>query len=147
MIDKINRFIERRTRHAWSAALTVGAVTAVALLALSLPDINILFVLTLAIVLGGGFGLFVDWRAMRRRKDLSEEWAWVGGARVTDFRGVMLVVRLGRDGRYRCEMAVGGRITTWPVGYADTEPEAKRYLVAVASAMVDAAGDCGIEFL
>ena len=146
MFSKIGRFLERRTRYAWSAALSITAVMAVLLSILSLPSINILFVLGASLMVGACVGLWMDWRAYRRRRNLSREWTWIEGARATDYEGITLVVRLGRDGRYRCEMSVGGRLTTWPVGYADTEDEAKQYLVELAATMLESAGRNGIGF-
>ena len=146
MIDKIRGFIERRTRYAWSAALAVTSVSAVLLSLLSLSTFDIFFVLGMSLMFGAIFGLWMDWRIYRRRRALSNEWTWSDGARATDYAGITLVTRLGRDGRYRCEVSVGNRLTTWPVGYANTEAEAKQYLVQVAIIMLESASLNNIEF-
>ena len=147
MVRKLREFLERRTRYAWSTALMIAGVAAVVLTLVSLPRVDIIFVLMSALVFGGAIGLFLDWKAYRRRRDLSREWEWLAGARVAVYEGIALVIRLGRDGRYRCEMSVGGRLTTWPVGYAETEEQARAYLVAVATVMLEEAEQNGVEFL
>ena len=147
MVKTVTGFFERRTRYAWSSALMVAAVTAVVLTLVSLPRIDPVFVLLSALVFGGSVGLFLDWKAYWRRRNLSREWEWIEGARVAGYEAITLVVRLGRDGRYRCEMSVGGRLTTWPVGYAETEEQARAYLNGVATAVLDEAGRNSVEFL
>ena len=147
MVRKISGFLERRTRYAWSSALLVAAVTAVLLMLVSLPRVDPIFVLLSALAFGAAIGLFLDWKAYWRRRNLSREWEWVEGARVARYEGILLVIRLGRDGRYRCELSVGGRLTTWPVGYAETEEQARTYLSGVAAAILETAAQNGVEFL
>ena len=147
MFKTVLGFIERRTRYAWSSALMVSAVAAVALSLVSLPRIDIFFVILTALVCGGAFGLFLDWKAYWRRRNLSGEWVWVEGSRVAVYQGITLLIRLGRDGRYRCELSAGGRLTTWPVGYAETEEQARSYLTGLATAMLEDAEQLEVEFV
>lgn len=147
MVSKIGGFIERRTRYAWSSALLFSTAAAVVLTLVSLPRIDPIFVVLSALAFGCAVGLILDWKAYWRRRNLTAEWAWIEGARVAGYEGIALVVRLGRDGRYRCEMSVGGRLTTWPVGYAATEDQAWAYLTGVATAILEDAERCSVEFL
>ena len=147
MVKNLRGFIERRARYAWSSALMIAAVTAVMLTLVSWPRIDIVYVLLLALAVGAAIGLFLDWKAYWRRRNLSGEWVWREGARVAVHEGIALVIRLGRDGRYRCEMSVGGRLTTWPVGYAETEEQAWAYMSGMATALLEEAERNGVEFL
>ena len=148
MFRKVTGFLDRRTRYAWSTALMVAAVTAVVLTLVSLPRVDPIFVVGFALVVGAAIGLFLDWRAYRRRQNLSREWEWVEGARVTVNEGNRRDFPPGARRKVSLR-DVGGRAPDDVAEWAIRRPKirAKDYLVGVATAVLEEARQNGVEFL